>query len=112
MEIRLERPWRRETMHNLVKEATGIDFHGLGNDLQAAKEVTLRDLGIDLDNKDKSSIEACPSVGQLLNEVSQHHMHIGNNHQVFPQIYLVDLFLPLIFVISDFLFHETAIPPI
>ncbi|KAB1228028.1 Lysine--tRNA ligase [Morella rubra] len=69
VEIRLERPWRRETMHNLVKEATGIDFHGLGNDLQAAKEVTLRDLGIDLDNKDKSSIEACPSVGQLLNEL-------------------------------------------
>lgn len=69
VEICLERPWRRETMHNLVKEATGIDFSELGNDLTAAKEVTLRALGIDLDNKDKSSIEACPSVGHLLNEV-------------------------------------------
>lgn len=69
VEICLERPWRRETMHNLVKEATGIDFSELGNDLTAAKEVTLRALGIDLDSKDKSSIEACPSVGHLLNEV-------------------------------------------
>ncbi|GMY16217.1 lysine--tRNA ligase, chloroplastic/mitochondrial [Fagus crenata] len=69
VEICLERPWRRESMHNLVKEATGIDFSELGNDLTAAKEVTLRALGIDLDNKDKSSIEACPSVGHLLNEI-------------------------------------------
>ncbi|XP_015878743.1 lysine--tRNA ligase, chloroplastic/mitochondrial [Ziziphus jujuba] len=68
VEICLERPWRRETMHNLVKEATGIDFNELGNDLKAAKEVTLRILG-DLDNKDKSSIEACSSLGHLLNEV-------------------------------------------
>jgi hypothetical protein len=72
VEICLERPWRRETMHNLVKEAIGIDFSELGNDLTAAKEVTLRALGIDLDNKDKSSIEACPSVGHLLNEVNEH----------------------------------------
>lgn len=72
VEICLERPWKRETMHNLVKEATEIDFNELGNDLKAAKEATLTALGIKLDNKDKSSIEACPSVGHLLNEVSQH----------------------------------------
>ncbi|KAK9273843.1 hypothetical protein L1049_018655 [Liquidambar formosana] len=69
VEICLERPWRRETMHNLVKEATGIDFSELGNDLKVAKEVTLRTLGIGYDDKDKSSIEACPSVGHVLNEV-------------------------------------------
>ncbi|KAF3444386.1 hypothetical protein FNV43_RR14078 [Rhamnella rubrinervis] len=68
IEICLERPWRRETMHSLVKEATGIDFNELSNDLKLAKEVTLKTLG-DLDNKDKSSIQACPSVGHLLNEV-------------------------------------------
>ncbi|KAL5563710.1 hypothetical protein UlMin_033457 [Ulmus minor] len=68
IEICLERPWRRETMHNLVKEATGIDFNELGDDLKACKEVTLRTLG-ELDYKDKSSIEACTSVGHLLNEV-------------------------------------------
>ena len=56
-------------MHNLVKETTGIDFNELGNDLKAAKEVTLRGLGVGLDNKDKSAIEASPSLGNLLNEV-------------------------------------------
>ncbi|KAF7814753.1 lysine--tRNA ligase, chloroplastic/mitochondrial [Senna tora] len=69
VEICLERPWRRETMHNLVKETAGIDFNELGNDLEVAKEVTLRTLGKNLDNKDKASLEACQSVGHLLNEV-------------------------------------------
>lgn len=69
MEVCLERPWRRETMHNLVKEVTGIDFIELGNDLSVAKEVTLRTLKVVNDNVDLSSIKACPSVGHLLNEV-------------------------------------------
>lgn len=56
-------------MHNLVKETTGIDFNELGNDLNAAKEVTMSKLGVELDNKDKSAIEASPSLGNLLNEV-------------------------------------------
>ncbi|CAN0887699.1 Lysine--tRNA ligase, chloroplastic/mitochondrial [Linum grandiflorum] len=68
-EICLERPWRRESMHNLVKEATGIDFNQLGNDLTVAKEVCLKSLGPELESKDKSAIEACASVGHLLNEV-------------------------------------------
>ncbi|XP_008222344.1 PREDICTED: lysine--tRNA ligase, chloroplastic/mitochondrial isoform X2 [Prunus mume] len=69
VEIHLERPWRRESMHNLVKESTGIDFDELGNDLKVAKEVTLENLGGDLDYKDKSSLQACTSIGHLLNEV-------------------------------------------
>ncbi|XP_061364971.1 lysine--tRNA ligase, chloroplastic/mitochondrial [Gastrolobium bilobum] len=69
VEICLERPWRRETMHNLVKETAGIDFNELGNDLEVAKQVTLGTLGNNIDNKDKASIEACQSVGHLLNEV-------------------------------------------
>ncbi|TQD69333.1 hypothetical protein C1H46_045134 [Malus baccata] len=69
VEIHLERPWRRETMHNLVKESAEIDFGELGNDLKVAKEVTLKTLGADLDHKDKVSIEACTSIGHLLNEV-------------------------------------------
>lgn len=69
IEICLERPWRRDTMHNLVKEASGIDFNELGSDLDVAKKVTLSTLGNDLDNKDKASIEACQSLGHLLNEV-------------------------------------------
>lgn len=69
VEICLERPWRRDTMHNLVKEVTGIDFIELGNDLRAAKEITIKTLGAGLENKDKCSIESCPSVGHVLNEV-------------------------------------------
>ncbi|KAI4354675.1 hypothetical protein L6164_003522 [Bauhinia variegata] len=69
VEICLERPWRRETMHSLVKEAAGIDFNELGNDLQIAKEVTLSTLGKNLEKKDKASVEACQSIGHLLNEV-------------------------------------------
>lgn len=57
-------------MHNLVKEVTGIDFKQLGNDLKVAKEVTLTALGAGLEKKDKSVIEASPSVGNLLNEVN------------------------------------------
>lgn len=56
-------------MHNLVKESTEIDFGELGNDLKVAKEVTLKTLRADLDSKDKVSIEACTSIGHLLNEV-------------------------------------------
>lgn len=70
VEICLERPWRRETMHNLVKEATAIDFNDLGDDLEVAKDVTLRTLGSGLEGKDKSAIAACPSVGHLVNEVN------------------------------------------
>lgn len=57
-------------MHNLVKDTTGIDFNELGNDLKVAKEVTLTALGAGIDNKDKSAIEASPSLGNLLNEVN------------------------------------------
>lgn len=69
-EIQLQRPWRRETMHNLVKEVTGVDFNELEDDLKVAKDVVLKAVGLGLDSKDKSSIEACPSLGHLLNEVS------------------------------------------
>lgn len=67
--ICLERPWRRETMHNLVKEVTGIDFLKFGDDLKAAKEATLKALDYSHDNQDKFSIKACASVGHVLNEV-------------------------------------------
>lgn len=79
VEICLERPWRRETMHNLVKEATGIDFNKFGDDLSTAKEVTLRTLEIGRENLNKSAIEACSSVGHVLNEVDEYYfVHILN----------------------------------
>lgn len=61
-------------MHNLVKEIAGVDFNELGNDLKVAKQVTLDTLQKNLDNKDKASIEACESVGHLLNEVDWLHL--------------------------------------
>ncbi|CAI8606716.1 unnamed protein product [Vicia faba] len=69
VEICLEKPWRRETMHNLVKEISGIDFNEFGNDLEVAKQATLSSVENNLDSKDKASIEACQSVGHLLSEV-------------------------------------------
>ncbi|CAN8259483.1 unnamed protein product [Cochlearia groenlandica] len=68
-EICLERPWRRETMHNLVKEVTGINFSELGEDLSNAKETVLMVLQDVLDPKEKSGIRACASLGHLLNEI-------------------------------------------
>ncbi|KAL7124474.1 hypothetical protein ABFS83_14G050500 [Erythranthe nasuta] len=69
VEICLEKPWRRETMHNLVKEATGIDFNEFGDDLTTAKEVVLQKLEVGRDNLNKSSIQSCSSIGHILNEV-------------------------------------------
>ncbi|CAA0382299.1 Lysine--tRNA ligase, chloroplastic/mitochondrial [Arabidopsis thaliana] len=68
-EICLERPWRRETMHNLVKEITGINFSELGEDLGNAKDTVLLALQDVLEPKDKSGIRACSSLGHLLNEI-------------------------------------------
>ncbi|KAL3616379.1 Lysine--tRNA ligase, chloroplastic/mitochondrial [Castilleja foliolosa] len=70
VEISLERPWRRETMHNLVQEATGIEFNKFRDeDLTTAKQVVLQTLDTCSNNQNKSSIEACPSIGHMLNEV-------------------------------------------
>lgn len=66
-------------MHNLVKEATGIDFNKFGDDLSTAKEVTLRTIEIGRENLNKSAIEACSSVGHVLNEVDAYYfVHILN----------------------------------
>jgi lysyl-tRNA synthetase, class II len=59
-EISLERPWR-ETMHSLVKEATGIDFNSFGLDVEAAKNAVKGLLGIKAGNNDSTSLQACSS---------------------------------------------------
>ncbi|KAJ1298077.1 hypothetical protein BS78_01G425900 [Paspalum vaginatum] len=64
-EISLERPWRRETMHSLVKEATGIDFNSFGQDVESAKNAARGLAGI----SESTSLQACSSVGHVLNEV-------------------------------------------
>lgn len=58
-EIDLTPPWRRVTMHEIVQEATGIDFTQF-SDLEAAKKAA-QAAGL-------KDIEECPSIGKLLNE--------------------------------------------
>ncbi len=62
-EIDLAAPWKRITMADAVKEATGVDFSQFGveaPDLEAAK-VAATQAGIE-------GVADCPSVGQILNE--------------------------------------------
>ena len=59
-EIDLQPPWRRATMHDLVKEFTGIDFELLGDNADDAR-AEMRRKGLQVPDKDES-------VGSLLNE--------------------------------------------
>lgn len=59
-EIDLTPPWRRVTMHDLVKEATGLDFNAF-TDLAAGK-IACKNAGI-------ANVDDCPSLGKLLNHV-------------------------------------------
>lgn len=63
-------------MHNLVKEATGVDFNEFGNNVEDAKEVAKGILGIRLEDKDNNLVWTCPSVGHVLNEVNQIFVHV------------------------------------
>ncbi|VAI58611.1 unnamed protein product [Triticum turgidum subsp. durum] len=67
-EISLERPWRRETMHRLVEEATGVDFNSFG-DVESAKNAAKGLLGFKTESSESTSLQACSSVGHVLNEV-------------------------------------------
>lgn len=57
--IDLTSPWRRVTMHDLVKEATGLDFTTF-NTLEEAKAAA-KQAGL-------HEIDDCESIGKLLNE--------------------------------------------
>ena len=58
-EVDLTPPWRRVTMHELVKEYSGVDFNSLQNLAEA--KAACKTAGIE-------SIDDCPSLGKLLNE--------------------------------------------
>ncbi|MGH7998809.1 MAG: lysine--tRNA ligase, partial [Brasilonema sp.] len=57
--VDLTPPWRRVTMHDLVKEYTGLDL----NSFQSLEEAKVASKNVGLEN-----IEDCPSIGKLLNE--------------------------------------------
>ncbi|MEL7071238.1 MAG: lysine--tRNA ligase [Cyanobacteria bacterium J06581_3] len=58
-EISFAKPWKRITMHNAVKEKTGVDFAQF-DDLAAAKAAA-KEAGI-------GDIDDCESIGHILNE--------------------------------------------
>ena len=59
VEIDLSPPWRRATMHELVLDATGLDFSGFSSRDQAAAAMATKGL---------NAPELADSVGRLLNE--------------------------------------------
>ncbi|MBD2576940.1 lysine--tRNA ligase [Oscillatoria sp. FACHB-1406] len=58
-EIDLTPPWRRATMHELVQEATGLDFEQFA-DFAAAK-TAVKEAGVEISDD-------CQTIGKLLNE--------------------------------------------
>ena len=57
--VDLSPPWRRATMHELVQDATGLDFNSFSSRSQAAEAMTA--IGLDVP-------ETADSIGRLLNE--------------------------------------------
>jgi lysyl-tRNA synthetase class 2 len=55
-------------MHRLVEEATGVDFNSF-RDTESAKNAATELLGIKTESRDNTSLQACSSVGHVLNEV-------------------------------------------
>ncbi|KAL4419492.1 hypothetical protein ABPG77_002278 [Micractinium sp. CCAP 211/92] len=69
-ELDFEAPFRRATMHDLVKDACGVDFEQLAGDMQAARAAALDALRQHKDTqKAQLAVAAAPSVGHMLNEV-------------------------------------------
>ncbi|ACB52810.1 lysyl-tRNA synthetase [Crocosphaera subtropica ATCC 51142] len=59
-DIDLSTPWRRVTMHDIVKEKSGLDFEQF-KDFETAKNA-VKEVGLDVP-------ETCQSLGKLINEV-------------------------------------------
>jgi len=67
--VDLASPFRRASMHALVREATGLDLRGAA-DLGAAREEAARALeAAGASRKDVARARAAPSLGVLVNEV-------------------------------------------
>eukprot|EP01025_Chloroclados_australasicus_P029963 TRINITY_DN2995_c0_g1_i9.p2 TRINITY_DN2995_c0_g1~~TRINITY_DN2995_c0_g1_i9.p2 ORF type:complete len:593 (-),score=98.85 TRINITY_DN2995_c0_g1_i9:413-2167(-) len=71
MEIDLESPFQRASMHDLVKQSSGIDFWELRHDLEATKSAAEQALS-SLDGSDfkaRKAIQQSPSTGFIINEL-------------------------------------------
>ncbi len=81
-EIDLTPPWRRVTMHDVVEEATGINFAHF-DDFNAAKSAA-KDAGIEVP-------EDCQTIGKLLNEAFEQKVEINLIQPTFVTDYPVEI---------------------
>lgn len=81
-EIDLTPPWRRVTMHDVVEEATGINFADF-DDFNAAKSASL-DAGIEVPLD-------CRTIGKLLNEAFEQKVEINLIQPTFVIDYPVEI---------------------
>ena len=81
-EIDLTPPWRRVTMHDVVEEATGVNFAQF-TDFNAAKSAA-KDAGIEVP-------EDCQTIGKLLNEAFEQKVEINLIQPTFVTDYPVEI---------------------
>ena len=81
-EIDLTPPWRRVTMHDVVEEATGVNFAQF-DDFNGAKSAA-KDAGIEVP-------EDCQTIGKLLNEAFEQKVEINLIQPTFVIDYPVEI---------------------
>lgn len=81
-EVDLTPPFRRVTMHDLVKEATGLDFNSFSDFAAAAKAA--KEAGIEIPND-------CQTIGKLLNEAFEQKVEETLIQPTFVTDYPIDI---------------------
>ena len=82
VEVDLTPPWRRATMHELVQEATGLDFNGFASREDAATAMLAA--GLEVPSK-------ADSVGRLLNEAFEQRVEKSLIQQTFVTDYPIEI---------------------
>jgi lysyl-tRNA synthetase class 2 len=81
-DIDLTPPWRRATMHELVEEATGLNFEGFTSRAQAAEAMEAAGLEVPA---------AADSVGRLLNEAFEQRVEANLIQPTFVTDYPIEI---------------------
>ena len=82
VEVDLTPPWRRATMHELVHEATGLDFNGFAGREDAA--TAMQAAGLEVPSK-------ADSVGRLLNEAFEQRVETSLIQPTFVTDYPIEI---------------------
>ena len=82
VEVDLTPPWRRATMHELVQDATGLDFAGFSD--REAAAIAMRAAGLDAPDK-------ADSVGRLLNEAFEQRVETSLIQPTFVTDYPIEI---------------------